>query len=150
SGAAETVLTFHAGAVNAVAFLADGRMASSGEDASIAIWQPGETKAAVVLKGHTAPVVGLAASPDRTAPASAGWDGTVRLWSLRDGAVRVLEGHRQNVNGVAFAPDGRSLVSVGYDQTLRIWPLTRGGAPSIITLPTPLNAVIVAADGSVI
>src|SRR5262249_23934680 len=39
--AAEQVLRFHDGAVNAVAFLADGRIATSGEDARIAIWTPG-------------------------------------------------------------------------------------------------------------
>ena len=34
---AEQVLRFHEGAVNAVVFLKDGRIATSGEDASIAI-----------------------------------------------------------------------------------------------------------------
>jgi cytochrome c len=62
----------------------------------------------------------------------------------------VLEGHQQNVNGVAFVPDSQSLVSAGYDLTLRIWPLDRDGAPTIVTLPTPLNAVAVARDGEII
>ena len=59
------------------------------------------------------------------------------------GEPRVLEGHQQNVNGVAFTPDGKALVSAAYDLTLRIWPLD-GGAPTIVTLPTPLNSVAVA------
>ena len=125
SGTAEKVLRFHEGAVNAVAFLQDGRFATSGEDARIAIWQPGPDKPATVLQGHTAPVVGLAVSPDGKTLASASWDNTARLWPLAGGAPRVLEGHQQNVNGVAFTPDGRALVTVGYDLTLRIWPLRR-------------------------
>jgi cytochrome c len=149
SGAAEKVLRFHEGAVNAVAFLGDGRVATSGEDASIAIWRPGETTPALVLKGHTAPVASLAVSPDGNTLASASWDRTVRLWSLRDGAVRVLEGHQQNVNGVAFAPNGQAVVSAGYDLTVRIWPLG-DGAPTIVTLPAPLNAVAIARDGSIV
>jgi len=59
-----------------------------------------------------------------------------------------LEGHTQNVNGVAFTPNGKALISVGYDATLRIWPLP-DGAPEVITLPSPLNAAAVAADGEI-
>src|ERR687887_1744278 len=55
--AAEQVLRFHDGAVNAAIFLRDGRIATSGEDARIAIWTPGEPRPSKVLQGHTAPVV---------------------------------------------------------------------------------------------
>ena len=61
----------------------------------------------------------------------------------------MLEGHTQNVNGVAFTPNGKTVVSAGYDAILRLWPLA-GGAPNIVTLPSPLNAVVVAADGEVV
>ena len=149
SGTAEKVLRFHEGAVNAVAFLKDGRIATSGEDARIAIWRLGDDAPMTVLKGHAAPVVALAVSPDGKLLASAAWDGTARLWPLAGGEPRVLEGHRQNVNGVAFTPDGRALVTAGYDATLRIWPLA-GGAPAIVTLPGPLNAVAAAPDGELI
>src|SRR5206468_4170053 len=40
--AAEDVLRFHDGAVNAVVLLEDGAAATGGEDARIAIWNPGE------------------------------------------------------------------------------------------------------------
>jgi cytochrome c len=103
-----------------------------------------------VLKGHTAPIVGLAVSPDGKTLASASWDRTARLWSLADGTSRILEGHKQNVNGVAFTPDGRSLVTAGYDLTLRIWPLAGGAAPTVVTLPAPLNAVAVAPSGDIV
>jgi cytochrome c len=147
---AQQVLRFHDGAVNAVAILHDGRVATSGEDARIAIWRPGEPQPATVLAGHQAPVVALAVSPDGTTLASASWDHTARVWPLAGGAPRVIEGHAQNVNGVAFAPGGHALITAGYDATLRITPLDGGGAPIIATLPTPLNAVAVAADGEII
>ena len=143
------VLRFHDGAVNAVALLRDGRAATSGEDARIAIWKPGEAKPVAVLEGHKAPVVALAVSPDGATLASASWDHTARLWPLAGGEPRVLEGHKDNVNGVAFTPDGKSVVTAGYDATLRIWPLA-GGAPEIVTLPTPLNTVAVAPDGEIV
>jgi cytochrome c len=147
---AEQVLRFHDGAVNAVAILPDGRIATSGEDARIAIWRPGEAQPATVLTGHQAPVVALAVSPDGTTLASASWDHTARVWPLAGGAPRVIEGHAQNVNGVAFAPGGHALITAGYDATLRITPLDGDGAPIVATLPTPLNAVAVAADGEIV
>ena len=145
---AQQVLRFHSDAVNAVAFLKDGRIATGGADARIAVWTAGRPQPDQIFDGHRAPVAGLAVSPDGASLASASWDHTVRLWSLADGAQRVLEGHTQNVNGVAFAPDGKSLVSVGYDLAVRIWPLA-GGAPATITLPSPLNAVAIAPDGEI-
>jgi cytochrome c len=145
---AEQVLRFHLDAVNAVAFLKDGRMATAGADARIAIWTAGRQQPDQVFEGHRAPIVSLAVSPDGARLASASWDHTVRLWSLDDGAQQVLEGHTQNVNGVAFTPNGKSLVSVGYDLGLRLWPLA-GGTPDLVTLPSPLNAVAVAPDGEI-
>ena len=148
--AAEQVLRFHDGAVNAVALLEDGSAVTSGDDARIAIWTPGEQAPRTVLEGHRAPVAGLAVSGDGNLLASASWDHTARLWPLGGGASRVLEGHSQNVNGIAFTPDGRAVVTAGYDATLRIWPLAGNGAPAIVTLPAPLNAVAVAPDGEII
>ena len=148
--AAEQVLRFHESAVNAVAFLKDGRIVTGGEDGAIALWKPGQPMPERVFKGHTAPIVALAVSPDGRTVASASWDRTVRLWPVESGAPRVLEGHTQNVNGVAFAPDGKTLISAGYDATLRIWPLDGSGAPIVVTLPTALNAVAVAPDGEII
>lgn len=145
---AEQVLRFHDGAVNAVAFIADGRAATGSEDGRIAIWTPGRAQPDRVLTGHTAPVAALAASPDGKTLASASWDRTVRLWPLGGGDARVLEGHAMNVNGVAFTGDGKALVSAGYDASIRIWPLD-GGAPAVRNLPSPLNTVAVAPDGEI-
>ncbi len=147
--AADQVLRFHADAVNAVAFLKDGRIATAGADGRIALWSAGKQEPDAVLEGHTAPIAALALSPDGSTLASASWDHTVRLWPLAGGAARVLEGHTQNVNGVAFTPDGSAVVSVGYDLTVRIWPLSGTGAPTVVTVPSPLNAVSVAPDGEI-
>ena len=147
--AAEQVMRFHDGSVNAVTVLPDGRFVTAGQDRSVAVWDPGIDHPTTIFTGHEAPVVSLAAAPNGALLASASWDHTVRLWPLVGDDARVLEGHQQNVNGVAFMPDGRALVSAGYDLTLRIWPLA-GGAPTVVTLPTPLNAVAVAADGEIV
>jgi cytochrome c len=146
--AAEQVLRFHSDAVNAVAWLRDGRAATAGADGRIAIWTSGKTEPDAVLEGHTAPIVALAASPDGATLASASWDHTVRLWPLAGGAPRVLAEHSQNVNGVAFAAD-RALISVSYDQSVRIWPLAGAPTPTVVPMPTPLNAVAAGGDGEI-
>jgi cytochrome c len=146
--AAEQVLRFHADAVNAVVLLRDGRAATAGADGRIAIWTAGNAQPDAVLEGHSAPIVALAVSPDGATLASASWDQTVRLWPLAGGSARVLEGHTQNVNGVAFEPDGRALVSVSYDQSVRIWPLS-GGPPTVVAMPSPLNAVAIGSNGEI-
>lgn len=148
--AAEQVLRFHESAVNAAAFLKDGRVVTGGEDGKIAIWGRGVAVPERSFEGHTAPVVGLAVSPDGNTIASASWDRTIRLWPVAGGAPRVLEGHGQNVNGVAFTADGRSLVSAGYDATVRIWSLRGNAAPVIVTLPSALNTVALAHDGEIV
>lgn len=146
---AEQVMRFHDNAVNAVAWLKDGRIVTAGADAHIAIWTPGKPDPDTVLDGHSGPIAGLAVSGDGKWLASASWDRTVRLWPLAGGAPRVLEGNSQNVNGVAFSPGGGELVSAGYDASLRIWRLADGGV-SIHNLPTPLNAVVIAPDGEIV
>src|SRR5690606_30144422 len=88
---AEQVLRFHESAVNAVAFLKDGRLITGGEDGKIAIWQAGNPVPERTFEGHTAPIVALAVSPDGDTVASASWDRTIRLWPLASGgAPRVL------------------------------------------------------------
>ena len=76
--------------------------------------------------------------------ASAGDDGTVRVWDARSGAERsTLHGHTGKVNAVAFSPDGRSMASVGDDSTLRLWDTTSGAER--LTLRShegPVNAVL--------
>ena len=146
---AEQVMRFHDAAVNAVVFLKDGRIATGGADAHIALWTSGKQTPDAVLDGHTGPIVDLAVSPDGKTLASASWDHTVRLWPLAGGAPRVLEGNAQNVNGVAFSPDGTQIVSAGYDATVRIWQLTGNGV-SVHNLPSPLNSVAVAPDGEIV
>ncbi len=144
------VMRFHDKAVNAVAYLKDGRIATAGGDAHIAIWTPGKPKPDTVLNGHTGPIVALAVSPGGKLLASASWDHTVRLWPLDGGEPRVLKGNEQNVNGVAFTPDGKQLISAGYDTTIRIWSLAGGQSVAVRHLPTPLNTVAVAPDGEIV
>ena len=78
---AEQVLRFHDNAVNAVAWLKDGRVATAGADAHIAIWTQGQPQPDRVLDGHSGPIAALAVNrrtarcsppPPGTAPSACG------------------------------------------------------------------------------
>ena len=146
---AEQVMRFHDGAVNAVAWLKDGRIATAGADTHIAIWTPGRPEPDRVLDGHTAPIAALALSPDSATLASASWDHTVRLWPLAGGAPRVLEGHSQNVNGVAFSPDGE-VIAAGADG--KVYFLSPQGElrADVQASATPIIAVAISPDGKLV
>ena len=149
---AEQVLRAHAGGVTSVAALPDRWAVSGGEDGKVILWSPDKSEPAKVLTGHSGPVAALAIAEEIGGIASASFDGTVRVWigsGLIHDEAKVIEGHQGNVNGVAFGPTLTTVVTAGYDATIRITPLT-GGAPTIVTLPTPLNALKIAYDGEIV
>jgi WD40 repeat protein/tRNA A-37 threonylcarbamoyl transferase component Bud32 len=83
----------------------------------------------LTLRGHTQVVRCVTYHPDGRQIASAGADGTIRLWdSVTGQPIMALPGHAGGVFRLAYRPsDGRHLASTGVnDGKVRVWDTTTG------------------------
>jgi WD40 repeat protein len=83
----------------------------------------------VKLTGHAGPVLAVAVAGEGEGEtiASAGADGTVRLWSVsKRNEIASMGDHRGPVSSVVFVDDGRFLASGSLDKTVKIWNVAGG------------------------
>lgn len=115
-----------------------------------ALAQPGPA-----TKAHTALVHGVALSPDGKTLATAGFDNTIKLWSVgADGSLKelkVLTGHTGPVYAVAFHPKEKLLASASHDKTAKIWTLDDGKVKTELKGHTDIvDAIVFSPDGSAV
>ncbi|HEY9873623.1 MAG TPA: WD40 repeat domain-containing protein [Candidatus Obscuribacterales bacterium] len=78
-------------------------------------------------KGRKVKVTALAFNCNGQIFASAGDDGSIRLWDISKGQSQdgqLLSEHDKSVTSVSFSPDGKLLASGSKDYTVRIWQLS--------------------------
>ena len=80
------------------------------------------------LHAHEPGTYAVTYSPDGQYLASAGADGTVRVWDRLNGATGyVLPAQTQTVIGLAYSPDGRRLAWAGTDGVVIVWTRPKDG-----------------------
>jgi WD40 repeat protein len=118
--------------------LADNRLASSGDDGTIRVWNVDESKEDRVITHDRDPtgqltrwIRAMDVSGDGKYLASSSLDDTVRIWETETGReVYKLPGHGRmgGRRAVRFTPDSERLVSWGDDMRVFVWDVQTGKA----------------------
>jgi WD40 repeat protein len=163
------VLVGHTGGVRNIAFSSDGsRLATAGRDSLVKVWDvvaslsSGDGQELLTLKGHEEAVSGgahtgvgsVAFSPYGARLATAGADGTVRLWDAATGGLLLtVDLHPNGALGVAFSPDGQYLAAASElpDAIVKVWRFAGNELVELYTLsafPSRVVSVKFSPDGA--
>lgn len=135
----------HRGAVEALAWSADGkRLASGGTDKLLLVWDS-ESNRVVTLKGNDQPIQSVAFSPDGSLVASGAIDGKIRVWDLskdEEKPVPVVCPAIESTRGLVFV-DGKRLAAIYDGRSAILWDVVKGlplGRLELPSQPTSISA----------
>src|SRR5262245_47862036 len=92
----------------------------------LAAAQKDETpEGAIVLKGHTEAVYGVAFSPDGKYVVTGSFDRSIKVFEAATGkefkSFAGAQGHQNLVIGITLSADGSLIASASSDNTARVW-----------------------------
>ena len=122
-----TINTDAAAAVpSTTGLIATLRAERTADGQAVDVWDPETGRRVSTLVGHSGDVNDLVFSADGSRLATAGSDGTARVWDPRTGEQQLVlrGGHLGGlIASVAFSPGGRRLATAAADGVVRIWAL---------------------------
>jgi WD40 repeat protein len=111
---------------------------------------PVELQPRAALPAHTGPVTWTVFAPDGKTIATAGKDGTVKLWDAGKDTPRLsVDAHKDGVRCVVFASDGRTLATAGFNGTIRIWDAEGKKQRELTGHKGQIAVLLIAPNGSV-
>ena len=114
-----------------IAWSADGARVAVAVENGAQLWDPDDEEPLVAVE-HVNPtgyratccadyVDAVALTADGALLATAGRDGSARVWETTTGRELARLDHALGVNAVRFTPDGRTLITASEDGTVRAW-----------------------------
>lgn len=101
-----------------------------------------------VLRGHTQDIELVVGAPDGTHVATAGDDGTVRVWNVDDGTSIELRGHLGPIETMTISSDGKYLATAGTDHLIWLWELASGAGRRLEGHASSLRGVAFSPDNT--
>ncbi|MBD1919893.1 trypsin-like peptidase domain-containing protein [Microcoleus sp. FACHB-831] len=149
------------GSISKVIFSDDGKMFASVEfGKGVLIWQRQGDKFELLEQFDSDgykfdtfshfDVVTASFSPDNQTLASAGQDGTIKIWNINSREPQTtLVGHSSEISDLSFSPNSKMLVSASYDTTIKFWSL-EGIKPKKLDLDSrsSLHDISLSPDGT--
>jgi RNA polymerase sigma factor (sigma-70 family) len=127
-----------AGRCYGLSFSRDGRrLASSGYDNAVKVWDTGTGKELQSFAGHSDTPWSVAFAPDGLSVASGSADGSVRLWDVLGGTERLPNpaGELAAIQALRVAPDGKTILTAARNRVVRCWDLADGRPRETFPLP---------------
>jgi WD40 repeat protein len=135
------------GPVYGLSWAPDGKALASSGYQQVNLWSPDSDVLLRTYSLHTDLVRDVAWSADGVLMASAGQDGTVRVWNAETllPAVTLQTGPAR---AVKWSPDGRRLATGSESGVLQIWQAPRGELLHTARIQTTISSVSWSPDGS--
>ncbi len=104
-----------------------------------------------VLRGHADAVTALAYSGDGALIASAGRDGSIRVWNAFDGSPQATIGaQKTQINAVAFGLDNAWVAAGNVELKIVVIDLVTGGVKKTIAFPDVVLELAVSPNGAML
>jgi hypothetical protein len=117
-------------------------------DDTARLWDIAARRVVAVLRGHTDDVWFATFTPDGERLATAGHDGTVRLWTSEGVLLRVLDHSGVELRVLAFSADGSRLAAGGDDGVVTVWDTASGRLlVELVGHTARIRSVLFARDG---
>lgn len=142
----------HPGYVYEVVFSPDSKLVAMASSEDAQVWDV-ETQQEIFMfhSDHVYKRISqVAFSQDSKRLATAGWDGTGRIWDIKTKKQLIEVHHEQILKDVVVSPDGKYLLTSGDDNTARVWDLSSGAEIAQMNHEGMVNSVDFSSEGNYI